>query len=129
MAGMLMTITETRAELRRAGQPKRIRVAWTSDDAAGTASGTTVLPYRGKIIGLATVPGAGGEQPTDQYDLTIADADGLDVLAGAGANQSNAAAVYEVDPAALGHVIDSKLTFAIAAAGNAKTGEIFLDIL
>lgn len=110
---------------------KCISFAWTSvADPAGTASTVTLEAYNGRVAGLVAVPGADGEQPTDNYDITLTDSRGIDVLAGAGANMSNAAAVHKVAEEALGYVVDSKLTFAVANAGTAKTGvaHVFLDL-
>ena len=50
MAGMACTITEEAY-----GSVKKIKFAWTSDDSAGTASGTTTGAYTGEIIRLVTV--------------------------------------------------------------------------
>jgi hypothetical protein len=77
MAGSSVTFTETRI-----GPVKKIKAVWVSDDAAGTASGTTSFPYSGKIELLTTVPAAAGAAPTDDYDITLTDSDSVDVLAG-----------------------------------------------
>ena len=83
MAGMITTVSELRI-----GTVKKITFAWLSDDTAGTATGTTTFPYDGKLITLVTDPGTAA--PTDNYDVTVTDADGHDVLVGAGANRDTA---------------------------------------
>lgn len=120
MAGSVMTFTESRV-----GPVKKIKAAWTSDDTTGAVSGTTEHYYSGKIELLVTDPGA--TAPTDDYDLTVADSDGIDVLAGAGANRDTAN-TETVQGTSLGVVANNKLTFAIAAAGNSKIGTVYVYI-
>lgn len=116
MAAGTMTLTETTH-----GSVKKIRAAWTSGTGAegGTASATTTGVYDGKLVSLITDPGA--TAPTDDYDLTAVDADGDDVLGGAGLNRDTANTEV-VAEASLGAVAASKLTLAIANAGDAKVG-------
>lgn len=121
MAGMVCTITETTH-----GSVKKIKFAWTSDDAAGTATGTTTVPYSGRFIGLITVPSA-VTAPDVNYDITITDVDGVDLLLGAGANRHNINTEF-VAEASMAGVAHSKLTLNVAAAGNAKLGEVYLLI-
>ncbi len=120
MAGMVTTVLELRI-----GTVKKITFDWLSDDAAGTATGTTAAAYDGKIITLITDPGTAA--PTDDYDVTVTDADGHDVLVGAGANRDTANTEL-VAEALLGAVAVSKLTVNISNAGNAKDGEVILYI-
>lgn len=120
MANMVVTITEVVHT-----SPKMVKFAWTSDDAAGTATGATTNYYSGKILGLATDPGA--TAPTDNYDITITDKNGLDVLIGAGANRDTADTEY-VAEASLGSVVASQLTINVSNAGNAKLGTAYLYI-
>lgn len=121
MAGMVVTTTEIT-------QPsvKKIIFAWTSDDAAGTATKTTDNVFAGKLIHFVTIPDAVAA-PTDNYDITITDADGTDVLIGAGANRDTAN-TEQVASDLLGAVAGSKLTLNVAAAGNAKEGTVILYI-
>lgn len=120
MAGSSVTFTE-----RITGSVKLIKAAWVSDDSNGTASGTTTYAYDGKILLLATDPGA--TAPTDNYDVTLADDNGIDVLAGAGADRDTANTETVVS-ASLGAVAGSKLTLSIAAAGNSKIGTVYIYI-
>jgi hypothetical protein len=105
----------------------KITFNWTTDSANGAASGTTVNKYTGEIIRLSTVPSAAPDVPTDNYDLTVKDEDGLDVLMGAGADRDEANS-EQVLGSSLGAVFDSELTFAVAAAGNLKKGTVHLYI-
>ena len=111
------------------GTVKKIKFAWTAGTVgeAGTASGQTTKVYSGKILGLATVPGTGGDQPDDDYDITVADEDGMDVLMGGGANRDETNTEYVLS-ASLGAVANDKLTFAVAAAGSGLKGVAYLFI-
>lgn len=107
------------------GSVQKITAAWTCS-AGGAVSGTsTALPFSGKIERLVTVPGTAGDQPTDQYDITILDEDGVDVLANAGQNRSNVN-TEQVASASLGIVANDKLQLVVAAAGATKKGTVYL---
>lgn len=122
MAAGTVTITEERI-----GTIKKIKFSWTSGDGGedGTASGQTTEVYSGKILGLATDPGS--PAPTDNYDITVTDEDGMDVLMGGGANRDTANTEYVLS-ASLGAVANDKLTINIAAAGTNKKGIAYLYI-
>lgn len=117
-AGVVTTaeITHTRT--------KKLTFNWTSS-AGGAADGTSTAAFDGKIIGLTTDPGAG--PPTDNYDVAILDADGHDVLLGAGANRDTTVTEF-VASASLGAVSGSKLTLAVTNAGATTVGQIVLYI-
>jgi len=120
MANMVCTITETTS-----GSVKLIKFAWTSDDSAGTVTGTTTKSYNGKLIWFVTDPGS--TAPTDNYDIAINDGNSIDVLAGAGADRDTANTEYGAE-ASLGAVVNSTLSIAISNAGNAKTGTTYVYI-
>jgi len=98
---------------------------WTSDDTAGTVSGTTTNYYTGKILGLATDPGS--PAPNDNYNIRITDSNSLDVLINSGLLRDTTTTEY-VAEASLGCVVGSKLTIAIDSAGNSKQGKTYLYI-
>lgn len=106
---------------------KKIRASWTSGTAgeAGTASATTTNPYDGKLIAFVTDPGA--TAPTDDYDIVATDADGDDILIGAGADRDTANTEV-VAEASLGAVAGSKITLSVTNAGSAKQGVAILYI-
>jgi len=122
MAAGTVTITEETY-----GTIKKIKFSWTSGDGAedGTASGQTTNVYSGKILGLATDPGS--PAPTDDYDITVTDEDGMDVLMGGGADRDTANTEYVLS-ASLGAVANDKLTINVAAAGTNKKGIAYLYI-
>lgn len=105
---------------------QKVAWAWTSS-AGGAATEATSVDLHGDILGVAFIPGTSGEQPTDNYDVTITDSDGHDVLLGQGANLSNAAAVYKARTVVAG-VASSILTLNVTNAGSAKTGAVILWI-
>lgn len=106
-----------------------VRWAWTSD-AAGRVVARTDRALFGTIARVVTNPG--GTAPTDDYDITVTDDDGADVLAGKGSNRDTANTEQVVpligdgtttqQPVAVG----SRLTLNITNAGNAKVGEFIV---
>jgi hypothetical protein len=121
MAAGTVTVSETVH-----GNVKKIAFSWTSGTGAegGTASGTTTHAYDGKLIGITTIP-SGAAAPTDNYDLTLTDIGTHDVLLGAGANRDTADQ-ESVAEASLGAVAASKLTLAVANAGDSKAGTLIV---
>jgi hypothetical protein len=85
----------------------------------------TTNKYTGEIVRLVTDPGA--TAPTANYDITILDEDGIDVLVGAGADRS-ATATEQVLGSSLGIIFNTTLTLEIATAGDAKNGTVYLYI-
>lgn len=118
---MSVTATETKH-----ASVKKVVFAWVSA-ADGSASGSTTYAYSGEIIGLTTIPGAAGLAPTDDYDVTLTDVGGHDVLLGAGANRDTANTEHVVR-ANLACVADSKLTLNIANAGDSNAGQVVVYI-
>ncbi len=133
MAGSSVTFTYDET-----GPIKKIIADWVSDDAAGTASSTT-KKIVGRLIKGVTDPGA--TAPSANYDITITDEEGVDVLAACIAagrldnrhtstseqvyffvlNQDGTPLATSVHP-----VVCDKLTISIANAGNSKLGQLIL---
>jgi hypothetical protein len=109
----------------RLGSLKKIRWEWLST-AGGAADLQTTYAYNGVIQRLVTDPD-GSAAPTDDYDITITDEDGYDVLMGAGANRDTAT-TEQVLATSLGCVANDKLTLNVANAGSAKAGVVVLYI-
>jgi hypothetical protein len=108
---------------------KSLSLVWTSD-AAGAVSGIQSGDVDGELLGVVFKPGAAGVQPTNAYDITLLDADGFDVLAGLGADLSNATAT-RVSPLIGNGVttnqrapLSGSLQLVVANAGNAKSGTV-----
>lgn len=110
------------------------KVVWTwTSDASGNVSGTDTESLAGEILRVVTNPGA--TAPSDDYDLTITDADGVDLLVGVGANRDTANSEQTVpiietlvaaNPHGSGVFFDGPLSLAISNAGNAKQGVVTL---
>lgn len=102
---------------------KKIKWSWTSD-ASGNADLITTNYYFGQVMALVTDPGA--TAPTDDYDITITDVEGYDVMQGAGANRDTANTETAVPTAA--SVAFGKLTLNVSNAGDSKQGTAILYI-
>ncbi len=103
---------------------KRVYWDWLCTDAGVVLSATTKT-YDGlleRAVFIPDNPGGGGTQPTNAYDITITDADGVDVLAGLGADTTNNATVVKTHANGLTAVAGSILTLNVSNAGNAKGG-------
>jgi hypothetical protein len=120
MAGTVVTTEEI------AGTVKKVRFDWTSD-ALGAADATTTNPYSGEVLRLVTNPDGGADAPDDNYSVVVNDADGNDILMGAGANRDTAN-TEQVLASSLGIVANDKLTLAITGAGAANKGSVFVYI-
>ena len=122
MAAGVVTTTEERL-----GNVQKITYAWTAGTAptAGTATGTTTYLYTGVLLRAVTVPDA-VSVPTDDYDITITDGDGVDVAAGLLANRDTANTEWVTS--GLGAVVGDTLTINLSAAGSATKGVCILYI-
>ncbi len=98
-----------------------IRATCTADAADGSYPATALPAFAGVILSIATNPGS--PAPTDNYDITLVDQDGLDRLNGAGADRdtttseratvSGASAVYLGEPLLLtltNNIVNSAVT-------------------
>ena len=108
-----------------------ITLVWTSD-ASGNAT-VTVPNVIGEIRRIVTNPSDGATSPTADYDVTLKDADAVDVMVGQGANLSQSAnkSFYGVTTDAISSqyipiTVYGDLSLAVTNAGNAKKGTIKL---
>lgn len=107
------------------GTVRTIVAAWTSGPSGEAAVGTTTEYYVGKLESLETNP---TDTPTDNYDVTVADASLVDVLAGAGLDRDDTL-TETVAAASLGFIGSySRLSFTISNAGNSKNGVITIEV-
>lgn len=112
----------------KVGEFTKYSVAWTSDG-SGNVSANSFSVKTGELSQATFIPGSGGTQPTDAYDMTIADVNGVDILGGGGANLSNATPTSVACPISTyfrRHFEEGTLTPLISNAGSAKTGTIVL---
>tara|TARA_R110000824_G_scaffold4035_3_gene19182 strand:- start:2425 stop:2808 length:384 start_codon:yes stop_codon:yes gene_type:complete len=118
MAG---TITTT---VTKNGALSKYKMDWLSD-ASGDVDVDAIPMIQGEIQSVHYFPDAGGTQPSDNYDLTMADSFGVDILTGTGANLSQTTDTYAV-PALSTYfkvVIEAgSYDLVVANAGNAKGG-------
>jgi hypothetical protein len=112
------------------GMIHRLKLEWTSD-ASGDV--TQAITINGTILRVATNPGS--TAPTDNYDITAPDEDGIDVFGGQGANRDTANSEHFCPglPIADGTTtsvapvsVNGQITITIANAGNAKVGTIII---
>jgi hypothetical protein len=104
----------------------KYQMAWTSDASGNVSGNATSLIGPGYIIKAEFVPGAGGTQPTNLYDVVFNDANGVDLLNAAGADLSNATSkLIQFNPP-LYHDGATALDLVVSNAGNAKTGTLYL---
>lgn len=107
------------------------RFDWVSD-AGGAATLASGTPVSGTIERIVIVPSASAA-PTNLYDITLTDEDGIDVLAGQGANLSSSAASHVcpgvplkdgTTTSAVPIVVDGTLTLNVTNAGDTKAGSV-----
>lgn len=82
---------ETGLGVGRGVQPRslvKLLFEWRTD-ANGNSQAKFVYNLNGYFVKLVTIPNTTGDQPTDQYDISIEDDFQFDLLEGKGANRSN----------------------------------------
>lgn len=121
-----MASSVTITEERHGAGVTRITFEWTGHTDGVVTGVATSKEHTGRVVALCTDPTDG---PTDDYDITITDANGVDVLAGAGADRDTSNTEWvSGDITALGYVFESALTFAAANTGTSKSGVAYLFI-
>lgn len=133
MAAQSVTISEyngwTNPEFNGVQKVKWVWVCSTGGTVvASTSAGlnpTTVSKYSGEVIRLITDPSS--TAPSADYDITILDSDGYDVLMGAGANR-HTSNTEQVLSTSLGICQDTTLSLRVADAGNNKGGTVILYV-
>ena len=103
-------------------------IVWSYLSAEGGTADCTDYAVHGNIRRVVTNPGAAA--PTDNWDATLKDADGIDVMATALANRDTADSEQILDSTNgnLNIAVDGPLTLQILNAGNAKTGTVTLYV-
>lgn len=112
---------------------KTVSVSWTSasNGTVSEAFSQTDMAYiRGYMLcGMLTDPSASALAPDDNYDITLKDATGYDLLGGMGADRDTANTEYvpvrlDTNNGVFGciPVVGSSLTFAVSGAGDANGG-------
>ena len=97
---------------------------WTGDSSTGAVNSFTTQKITGYVFSGITNPGTTG--PTDNYDITLKDENGVDVFGGELLNRDTAnseQAVPKIGNAYGTRFVSSKLTFAVADQNvNSATG-------
>lgn len=123
MADQVVTITQDSI----AYPLQKIQWDWLSATGGAVSSAASGW-YCGKIVKVSLASDGAPTAPTDAYDVTIEDQDGLDVLSGNGENVTSAATVYINDPTKTLWVRSNVLTLKVAAAGDEKGGVVTMLI-
>lgn len=107
-----------------------ITITWTADSAAATVPSTDIpgMVY-GVLQRIVTNPGA--TAPTDNYDITITDSDGFDVLGGVGANRDTTTTEEaEILMVSMPRIVANTLTFNLSGNSvNSALGTCKLYVL
>jgi len=122
MAG---TVTTSGSDL--TGSLKKMVFNWTSD-AAGAADYVTEK-LTGRLVCVQHIPGTGGNAPTTAYDVVVLNSDGVDVLSATGVNITVPGVrntTVESLAVPLPTFVNSTLSFAVANAGDTKSGKTVL---
>ena len=122
-----MTLTYEEATDRETpiGSPVSI-IIWSFISSAGGAASEQTKKVSGKVKRMVTNPD-NVDTPSANWDLTITDEDGVDILEGEGANRDPAGAgTSEGYAFTISELIASKLTFTVANAGSANKGVVKL---
>ena len=118
MAGSITTTVSKKNSL------VKYKMDWLSD-ASGDVNVDAIPMIQGEIQSVHYFPDAGGTQPSDNYDLTMADSYGVDILTGTGANLSQTTDTYAVPALSTYFTVEieaGSYDLVIANAGNAKGG-------
>lgn len=111
----------------RQGSVLRCTWAWTSSAGGAVSANAKVVPY-GRVIRFDTDPDAGALAPDDNYDATLVDTSGVDVLQGQGANRDTANVESVLFSVPMWHDGQRTLDLAIASAGAANSGVLVVWI-
>lgn len=110
------------------GELTKVVFGWTSD-ASGNATVTTADKVSGRLICAQHVLQSGGSAPTDLYDVTVNNDDGMDILGGTGANITTATGKSSQVISSgipLIPMVESTLALSVSNAGSAKVGKLVL---
>lgn len=80
-SGVFAVGTVTQTKTKDDGKLRIITLSWTADSADATIPATTISNVDGYVYAVITNPGS--TAPTDNYDIVMTDADGIDVMGGA----------------------------------------------
>ncbi len=134
---MAATLTETRTRLTGDGHGNpitRIELAMVSHT-DGTVASLSTAAINGTILRWTTNPGA--TAPDANWDITLLDEDGIDVLAGLGANQHTSSSTSKCGMVVAGDgtntsmvpfTVAGSLTPSVTNAGSGKNFSLILYV-
>ena len=133
MTAQVVTITELDGDVKEFNGIQKIKWVWVSDSVTGAIvasatageNPTTTKKYSGECLRLVTIPAAAAAAPTDNYDVTILDEDGYDVLGGGGMDRDTANTEQKA-AANLGACLYTTLSLRVANCGTSKGGTVLL---
>lgn len=129
MTAQVVTITELDGDVKEYKGLQKIKWDWACTEAGVVVGSVTTNKYSGVIARVETIPDTGDTAPTADYDITIKNEDGVDVLSGLGEDRSATATETKNFGDGLGCVVYSTLTLAVANAGDANGGTVMLYII
>ncbi len=113
----------------------RVKWTWVSHASNGNVTDEGAIRVTGIISGVRFIPDTGGTAPDNLYDVTILDANGVDVIIGVGANApqlitdtGNYRTPVTTDSQYLS-LFEATLTPAVANAGNSNGGIIEMSLI
>lgn len=104
-------------------------IAWTANGSGAVSGNAFALTTGSTIQQVKFIPGSGGSQPSNLYDVTLVDGDSVDVLGGSGGDLSQTAGAMLTD---LGIYVDrpsATLDLVVANAGAAKAGTVVVLVV
>jgi hypothetical protein len=125
-----MAMTVTNEQL--VGNIEKIRASWTSD---GSGAQSQSINIYGVILRVVTDPGSAA--PTDNYGVTLTDANNIDLFASQGANRDTSNSEHFCPGLAFTDGTTTSVmpishygaaTLAVANAGDSKTGEVVIYV-
>ena len=102
------------------GSIKFVKFNFTDNVTTTAAEALTAAAYEGKVLHVITAPSA-TKVPSANWDLTVLDNNGIDILAGAGINRSSGSTQHLLS-STLGALAGTKFRFVVANAGG-TTGQ------
>lgn len=113
------------------GNIRKVTIACTADAADATFPATVLTAkFEGRLLVLETDPGA--TAPTDNYDIAITNAAGVDVLQGVGANRDTATteqAQIVVSGTSLRPTVDETDVLTLAITNNSTNSAVVTLVL
>ena len=110
-----------------------VKVTWTDSPALtpeSQSSGANVFTNGWYLFKAQTIPGTAAAQPDDNYNITITDAEGVDLMGGELANRDDTnaeEAVPKIDGVYGPQPVISALTVTVTGQTNTSgTGELYL---